>query len=867
MRAVEMKKIEETKLWLAMNAAPELQHELLSIRSNCEKIADRVQVVLPGYTDHSVRHMDALWGIAEVVFTDKELERFSASEVFVLGASFYFHDLGMARAATVQGCEDLRNSDAYRAQKSRAISVLGLAEREADFLALEVGARDTHAEFAEKLCKEEFPGLGQHVIEKAEIRRHWADYIAKVSVSHHWGMARVENELGKRQTENSTRGEAVNLSFLACALRIIDYAHINTERANYLERVLRTGVSGSSLLHWKAQENISPPIRVENRIKYTTFRPIEDQDAWWLFYEMATGLDVQISLVSEFLSSTVTTTNRFSLEGVSRVSTPTNFASFVQPFNFEPVDVRFKADSIESVARLIETVGGKTLYGDDDLVPLRELIQNARDAIVLESRQRRAGDLPHIDGKLIIGMLEESGARTLIVEDNGVGMTSSVIRNYLLGIATNFWESPEFYNAYPDIQRSEFRPAGKFGIGFLSIFMVGNKVSIATEKRGEKRFEIELHGLDKRGAMREVTPKGINGTRITVKIEKQSPETYSELGKRVSLRAPMLPFDVELRENDKVSILQKEWWKRISQKELYDFVLSSEHEIPRRRTSPRELRGVSDFDFTGESSKKYDDIPLAKRWLGDAPEYVSSDRRIIAIPGYGRVLLCSKGISIQTIRTRGVVGLVDMDDVKLTASRNQTIEWDYSAFNVSTFAELKGGIVRAIGALESEGMIPSRSEFLVTVISDYGPSVLYESTLPWFNAVLSPGESRLLTTEGAKQLLLDKSEVMLSYGVGPWSSVPGCRARFPGVAPNAVVIPVSRSGQPSLRGSYDDKNISGTLESHFHNEPYRSMQRAYLLNAYLEVIATAWGMSSKDFYNSVSIRQGSDEFYVHLSRR
>ena len=106
--------------------------------------------------------------------------------------------------------------------------------------------------------------------------------------------------------------------------------------------------------------------------------------AWWLFYDMVLGLDREIVAVSEYLNTKSWSKDRFSLEGVQYVKTPKGFSALVRTLNFEPIDIRFKPDSIE---RLVDILGGKTLYGNDQFAPLRELIQNLEMLLCLEIKR------------------------------------------------------------------------------------------------------------------------------------------------------------------------------------------------------------------------------------------------------------------------------------------------------------------------------------------------------------------------------------------------------------------------------------------------------------------------------------------------
>ena len=332
--------------------------------------------------------MDALWIVCDQVFTSQELEKFSIGEAFVLSAAFYIHDLAMAMAATPEGRKTLEASHSYQSCIAQLTSSHDLNEEDAKLIALRVSARETHAQNADWLVDRSLPGLDRFLVESKEIRDSWGDYIGKVAASHHWSIQKVDANLGHRGRLPDASSGAVDLGFVACALRIIDYAHINAGRASSLDRVLRARISEDSIVHWYAQERISGPRREGDLLVYASMRPITDVDAWWIFYEMATGLDREITAVADYLNSRAISVDRFSLEGVKGVRSPQAFATLVRPHDFEPVDIRFRPDSM---SRLVGLLGGRTLYGDDFFAPIRELLQNARDAIHLRQAIEKTG--------------------------------------------------------------------------------------------------------------------------------------------------------------------------------------------------------------------------------------------------------------------------------------------------------------------------------------------------------------------------------------------------------------------------------------------------------------------------------------------
>jgi hypothetical protein len=159
---------------------------------------------------------------------------------------------------------------------------------------------------------------------------------------------------------------------------LIDYAHINRERARSIERVFRLPLGEESLKHWIAQENVDGPIRTGDEIVYRASKGISDVDSWWLYYELLTGLDAEIKAVSKLLEGRKYVAKKLSLHGVRAVDSPDETARFIPPDGFLPVEVSVSANRADKIVKLL---AGETLYGAQPVAAIRELIQNARDAV------------------------------------------------------------------------------------------------------------------------------------------------------------------------------------------------------------------------------------------------------------------------------------------------------------------------------------------------------------------------------------------------------------------------------------------------------------------------------------------------------
>jgi hypothetical protein len=62
---------QSSNLWKKLAEDNTLQDTINEIRTVCEALGQQVARLIPQFTDHSVKHMDALWGIADKIFTEK----------------------------------------------------------------------------------------------------------------------------------------------------------------------------------------------------------------------------------------------------------------------------------------------------------------------------------------------------------------------------------------------------------------------------------------------------------------------------------------------------------------------------------------------------------------------------------------------------------------------------------------------------------------------------------------------------------------------------------------------------------------------------------------------------------------------------
>lgn len=123
-----------------------------------------------------------------------------------------------------------------------------------------------------------------------------------------------------------------------------------------------------------------------------------------------------------------------------------------------------------------------SLYSNRDIF-LRELIANANDAI--DKCRFTALTHPDLNQSWEIRITPNSEAKTLMISDNGIGMSHEDLVSHLGTIAKSGTKAFLEQLKHSDEKASTPDLIGQFGVGFYSSFMVAEKVEVITRKAGE----------------------------------------------------------------------------------------------------------------------------------------------------------------------------------------------------------------------------------------------------------------------------------------------------------------------------------------------------------------------------------------------
>jgi len=191
--------------------------------------------------------------------------------------------------------------------------------------------------------------------------------------------------------------------------------------------------------------------------------------------------------------------------------------------------------------RIYELLMGRNIY-PEPLDALRELVQNAVDACKLRDGLMIRYDnsvIPSREGRIIV-KLEERDERPPILHviDTGIGMDRYVIENYFLKVGRSYYKSADFLRTRSELRKQnvDFKPISEFGIGFMTVFMLGDYIEVETALsvpiRGDaQRRTLRIDGLGKLIEIAEsqnVTVPRFQGTRVSIRLRTQGSDGVPE---------------------------------------------------------------------------------------------------------------------------------------------------------------------------------------------------------------------------------------------------------------------------------------------------------------------------------------------------
>lgn len=614
----------QTSLWRKAfidsrsDASKEEQVKLSSIyeamRERAGMLVAKIAADMPHMTIHNLTHLDALWEMASLACGDHV--DLNPAEALVFGGAVLFHDAAMTLAAYPGGLPELQETTEWKDLHARHKALLtgqdGITAAEIENRTTDDALRLLHAQQAENLPKLSWTGPkgdAMYLIEHAQIRQFYGSKIGKIAYSHWWSVAEVEEELsGELGPLPDVSACKVDLLKVACLLRVADAMHLDQRRAPAFEFAL-TQPSGISADHWRFQDRMMVPFVQGDALTYTA-QPafeVERAEAWWTAYDALQMVDRELRDVDRVLRARSKVP--FVVRRVEGVHSPRDLARTVETEGWTPVDSTVR---VSDVPKIVATLGGAKLYGEGVVAPIREIVQNSLDAI---TARRRLEARPEKWGELKIRLEKREDGIWLSFEDNGVGMSTAVLTGPLIDFGNSFWRSSLAIREFPGLAASGMKARGRYGIGFFSIFILGDQVRVFTRRYNKDSGSAQVlefaNGIGSRPLLRHAVNGEApidGGTRVEVKLKVDLRDAKGLLGKHapendavalhnlVATIAPASDVDIAVMGsgNDTVTIGAGDWLT-IDDKKLLSRVKKSGFG-PSYKSSPGKLVELRDSE-------------------------------------------------------------------------------------------------------------------------------------------------------------------------------------------------------------------------------------------------------------------------------
>jgi len=485
------------------------------------------------YTDHGIKHIENVLEASEFIIFDDSFKSMSAKDVAILILSVILHDIGMHiefstfkslidgkydkyRITTLDACtwKELWTNyltEAKRFSSKQKINIFG--REDVPFVEPNLTNKDNlngydkkligefirrnHARFAQEVAFGGICGDEQNEInpfnteELLDIHRQMIGILAR---SHGTNIRDTFDYLKEIGSDAWINPDEVNIVFLMVIIRIADYIQIDNLRTSPYSLKIKTFSSPISIKEHKSHLAIqSINFNLADREKiFVLCNPTNSEmlvKLQKLFIDIQKEFDISWAVLGEVYGFLPTNKPRIKYR---RISSNLDDKLYLEKLDFVPTHNSFVVNN--ELSKLL--VG--PLYGNDPIYGVRELIQNAVDACIernyIEKRNGNENYVPKIT--VSINRIDENQSKFTIV-DNGKGMSLNEIQHYFLNVGTSFRSSLEWKKEFVgDDGHSFVNRNGKFGIGVLAAFLIGDNISVETNHYNENesyKFEAQIN--------------------------------------------------------------------------------------------------------------------------------------------------------------------------------------------------------------------------------------------------------------------------------------------------------------------------------------------------------------------------------------
>lgn len=552
-RTICVEKVEDTSLWkeLSNRNTETSRHLAPNVVAVCAEASDRMKAMpgyAPQYTLHDERHLLRTTELMSLLLGN-EAKKLNEIELALLILSAFFHDQGML--PTDSDLSMLRNSDEFKlfqdnwrvehpnyAETSSQLADHKVAIERKERLGAQIAELDT-AMLTDFLRQGHGKRSSEYV--RSRYRNDKRIEVQGVNLSPMIGLLCEAHTLPAEDL-NPSRGfrydeqvgtYCVNMPFLAAVLRLADILDFDRERTPEVLFKSIHFTSPVSLFEWEKHRAVDgwtiseELIRFSVKCKHPAYQAAALTYMGWIDQELEAAHSIcrrQPRDISGYQLRLPTHVDRSRIEPDG------------DSYRYHDLEFSLSRDEI---IRLLMT---DKLYGGEHLC-IRELLQNSLDALRYRQALFADADTQWNKGEVEFRhFVDDDGYEVVECRDNGVGMDEGIIRRFLVKVGRSFYRSPEFERERTRLRASgnDFDPCSRFGIGFMSCFMLGDRITIETRKdygHGRQLGEplvVEIQGLSGLLVVRKGNDQQPVGTTVRI-VSRKKPSFVDNWTDKVKL--------------------------------------------------------------------------------------------------------------------------------------------------------------------------------------------------------------------------------------------------------------------------------------------------------------------------------------------
>jgi hypothetical protein len=633
---------------------------ILNILTNFEDILNASSLeFFPEYNNHGITHLNNIFKIQDELITDESFKLLTVNDITTLIIATLSHDIGMH--LNYEGFQTLIKSDLQFSEKwnkkwikffqlskkyneRKLNNLFGDSEpiinlpktkqlfRTKDYLLIGEFLRINHPELAQDILKYGFPIASNKVMQLSTLlkdEKKILNFSSLLSKSHGMNLRDTFNEIEEIGYEdNLVFAYNIHIIYLMIILRLSDYLDIYKNRHPKIILGLKNFISDISMFEWNKNTSITDE-QPYHKDKEAITLGVEPMDSISyinlknLFKGIQHELDISWAVLGEIYSRDENLKNF----GIKFRRIRTNIddeIAFNKKVDYIPKKISFDSDP-ELLKLLIAP-----LYGDDPSYGVRELLQNAVDAC---KEYKELNKDPKYEPNIHVNTFKENDKYYFEIIDNGLGMTEDTIINYLLKAGASFRNSDIWREKFEDsAHHSKVERTGRFGVGLLASFLLGNNIEVKTKYFNSKTgFLFNTQLMDNQ--INIIKHNSIDsGTSIKIEMSEQ---IYKKLNNNNNWKKWYLLTDINIFYNKKLNdnTIKEEDYLEINQndftvvkwfyeeKEKQYFICNGFH-IPKGKI---DLYSSIDLPYTYHYKDYYSNVYMYKNYFKN-PSLIIMDK-------------------------------------------------------------------------------------------------------------------------------------------------------------------------------------------------------------------------------------------------